>query len=180
MVRPYGDPVVQSVELLLDARLEAAVRDEWEALVEAGVTRQLRRGGEPAVPHVTVGVAASIPPDVEEALRAIDHGVGLELRLGGLLLLGGRSSVLVRLVVPSSPLLDLQATVWSTIQDCPEVPDTMAPGRWTPHVTLARRLGPSELATAVGVLGHRASADGTVAGMRRWDGDARRAWALDG
>ena len=172
--------MVQSVELLLDARLEAVVRDEWEGLVEAGVTRQLRRGGQAAVPHITVGVAASIPPHIEDALRVIDHGVGLELRLGGLLLLGGRSSVLVRLVVPSSPLLDLQATVWSTIQNCPDVPDTMAPGRWTPHVTLARRVGPSDLATAVDVLGHRTSAEGSVAGMRRWDGDARRAWALDG
>lgn len=172
--------MVQSVELLLDARLETAVRDEWEALVEAGVTRELRRGGEPAIPHVTIGVAASIPPDVEDALHAIDHGVGLELRLGGLLLLGGHSSVLVRLVVPSSPLLDLQATVWSTLRDCPDVPDTMTPGRWTPHVTIARRVGSSELATTVGVLGHRTRAEGTVAGMRRWDGDARRAWALGG
>ena len=172
--------MVQSVELLLDARLEATVRHEWEALVEAGVTRPLRRGGEPAVPHITVGVAASIPANVEDALHEIDHGDGLGLRLGGLLLLGGRSSVLVRLVVPSAPLLDLQATVWSTLRDCPEVPDTMAPGRWTPHVTLARRVGPSDLVTAVDVLGHRTGAEGSVAGMRRWDGDARRAWALDG
>ena len=172
--------MVQSVELLLDARLEAAVRDEWRALVEAGVTRELRRGGEPAVPHVTVGVAASIPPDVEDALRAIDHGVGLELRLGGLLLLGGGSSVLVRLVVPSARLLGLQATVWNALRDCPGVPDTMASGRWTPHVTLARQISPSDLSTVVRLLGARTSAEGSVAGMRRWDGDARRAWALGG
>ena len=172
--------MVQSVELLLDARLESTVRQEWEALVEAGVTRRLRRGGEPAVPHITVGVAASIPAQVEDALQAIDHGVGLELRLGGLLLLGGRSSVLVRLVVPSAPLLDLQATVWNALRDCPGVPDTMAPGRWTPHVTLARRVTSSDLSTAVEVLGARTSAEGSVAGMRRWDGNARRAWALDG
>ena len=172
--------MVQSVELLLDARLESTVRHEWEALVEAGVTRRLRRGGEPAVPHITVGVAASIPAQVEDALQAIDHGVGLELRLGGLLLLGGRSSVLVRLVVPGAQLLDLQATVWTSLQQCPGVPDTMAPGRWTPHVTLARRVGSSDLATAVDVLGARTSAEGSVAGMRRWDGDARRAWALGG
>ena len=111
--------MVQSVELLLDARLEAMVRHEWEALVEAGVTRRLRRGGAPAVPHITVGVAASIPAKVEDALRAIDHGFGLDLRLGGLLLLGGRSSVLVRLVVPSAALLDLQATVSEALRKCP-------------------------------------------------------------
>lgn len=172
--------MVQSVELLLDARLEAAERQEWESLVEAGVTRRLRRGGEPAVPHITVGVAASIPARVEDALRTIDHGVGLGLRLGGLLLLGGRSSVLVRLVVPSALLLDLQATVWNALRDCPGVPDTMAPGRWTPHVTLARRVTSSDLSTAVDVLGARTSAEGSVAGMRRWDGNARRAWALGG
>jgi len=171
--------VVQSVELLLDARLEAAVRHEWEALVEAGVSRELRRGGEPAVPHITVGVADSLPAQVEDELQTIDHGAGLELRLGGLLLLGGHSSVLVRLVVPSAPLLDLQATVWNTLRDCPGMPDTMAPGRWTPHVTLARRVGPTDLSTAVELLGGRTSADGSVAGMRRWDGDARRSWRLD-
>ena len=172
--------MVQSVELLLDARLESTVRHEWEALIAAGVTRRLRRGGEPAVPHITVGVAASIPARVEDAFQTIDHGVGPELRLGGLLLLGGRSSVLVRLVVPSAPLLDLQATVWAALQECPGVPDTMAPGRWTPHVTLARRVTSSDLSTAVDVLGARTSAEGSVAGMRRWDGDARRAWALGG
>ena len=172
--------MVQSVELLLDAHLEATVRHAWEALVDAAVSRELRRGGDPAVPHITVGVAASIDAEVEAALREIDHGVGLELRLGGLLLLGGRSSVLVRLVVPSVPLLDLQATVWKTLQGCPGMPDTMAPGRWTPHVTLARRVGSSDLSTAVDLPGGQTSAEGTVAGMRRWDGDARRAWALGG
>jgi len=172
--------VVQSVELLLDAHLDALVRREQEALVDAGVARQLRRGGDPAVPHLTVGVAASIPADIEDALRAIDHGVGLELRLGGLLLLGGRSTVLVRLVVPSVPLLELQATVWETLRGCPGMPDNLEPGAWTPHVTLVRRVSPPDLSIAVDVLGGRTGAEGSVAGMRRWDGDARRAWALDG
>jgi len=172
--------VVQSVEVLLDAHLEALVRREWEALVDAGVSRELRRGGDPAVPHITVGVAASIDAEVEAALREMDHRVGLELRLGGLLLLGGRSSVLVRVVVPSVPLLDFQTTVWNVLRGCPGLPDTMAPGRWTPHVTLARRVGSSDLQKAVDLLGGRTSAEGSVAGMRRWDGDARRAWALDG
>jgi hypothetical protein len=172
--------MVQSVELLLDAHLEAMVRREQQALVDAGVARQLRRGGDPAVPHLTVGVAASIPPDIEDALRAIDHGVGLELRLGGLLLLGGRSTVLVRVVVPSLRLLEVQATVWETLRGCPGMPDNLAPGAWTPHVTLVRRVRSSDLSTAVDLLGGRTSAGGSVAGMRRWDGDARRAWALDG
>jgi 2'-5' RNA ligase len=168
------------VELLLDTHLDAMVRREQEALVEAGVARQLRRGGEPAVPHVTVGVASSIPADVETALRTIDHGVGLELRLGGLLLLGGRSTVLVRLVVPSVPLLELQARVWAALRGCPGMPENLEPGRWTPHVTLVRRVTPSDLSAAVDVLGGQTNAEGSVAGMRRWDGDARRAWALNG
>jgi 2'-5' RNA ligase len=167
------------VELLLDAHLDAAVQREWEALVDAGATKQLRRGGDPAVPHITVGVASSIPAEVEDALRAIDHGVGLEIRLGGLLLLGGRSSVLVRLVVPSAPLLQLQATVHEVLRDCRGMPDTMTPGRWTPHVTLARRFSSSDLPTAVDLLGGRTCEVGSVAGMRRWDGDTRQSWRLD-
>jgi hypothetical protein len=172
--------VVQSVELLLDDRLQSTVRHEWEALVDAGLVRRLRRGGEPAVPHITVGVAASIPAQVEDALRAIDLGAGLGVRLGGLLLLGGHSSVLVRLVVPTVPLLELQAAVWTALRACPGMPDTMAPGHWTPHVTLARRVGGSDLPAAVNLLGGRTRTEGAVVGMRRWDGDARRGWALDG
>jgi 2'-5' RNA ligase len=168
------------VELLLDAHLDAMVRREREALVDARLSRQLRRGGDPAVPHVTVGVAASIEAGIEDALREMDHGVGLELHLGGLLLLGGRASVLVRVVVPTVPLLELQATVWQTLRDSPGMPDNLAPGHWTPHVTLARRVSSSDLPKAVDLLGGRTSAEGSVAGMRRWDGDARRAWALDG
>ena len=170
--------MVQSVELLLDPTLEAVVRQEWEILVAARATRQLRRGGDPAVPHVTVGVAASIPADVEAALQSIDHGVGLEIRLGGLLLLGGHSSVLVRLVVPTAPLLELQAKIWTAMQDCPGMPDTMRPGRWTPHVTLARRFRSSDLPQTVELLGGRTGSVGVVAGMRRWDGDQRRGWLL--
>ena len=168
----------------------------WSCLLDAHLERwcgaSRRPWSTPAWPGSCVA-AAILPsrtspsgsrrrylPEIEDALRAIDHGVGLELRLGGLLLLGGRSTVLVRVVVPSVPLLELQATVWETLRGCPGMPDNLAPGAWTPHVTLVRRVSPSDLSTAVDVLGGRTSAEGSVAGMRRWDGDARRAWALDG
>jgi hypothetical protein len=64
-----------------------------------------------------------------------------------------------------------------------------APGRWTPHVTLASRLSPDQLARAVEVLADAEEARaatapedpavpvppgaGLLVALRRWDSDAR-------
>ena len=56
-------------------------------------------------------------------------------------------------------------------------PSASCPGAWTPHVTLARRLDPAQLAAALRVLAERPrEIDGTIRCGRRWDGDARVTW----
>ncbi|RYJ05522.1 MAG: hypothetical protein EON52_11120 [Actinomycetales bacterium] len=61
----------------------------------------------------------------------------------------------------------------------PGQPPTTAPGAWTPHVTLARRLDPAQLAAAFAALAERPrELEGSIAVARRWDGDARRTWDL--
>lgn len=76
----------------------------------------------------------------------------LQLQLGGLMIFGPRRgrAVLVRQVVPTIALLELQAKVAEICRA--EARGQFAPGRWTPHVTLARRMPPDQLPEAIAVL----------------------------
>ena len=98
--------------------------------------------------------------------------------LGSLLLFGpyrGRL-VLVRQVVASAALLDLQTEV---AVRCATEPDShFAPGRWSPHVTLARRVPVEQLGAVVATLGEPPDLAGTSRTCRRWDGDAKVVWDL--
>lgn len=167
--------MVQSAELLLDSGLDAAVRREWTALSDAGLPSQNRHRGESNRPHITVAVASSMPD-------AVDDGAAVrfdpfDVRLGGLVVLGGRTITLARLVVPSSDLLDLHGEMQKAVGE--KSVDHLRPGEWTPHVTLARRLTPEEAASCVRLLS-RSIEDlvGSAVAMRRWDGEAKREWRI--
>ncbi|RDI49699.1 2'-5' RNA ligase family protein [Nocardia mexicana] len=165
--------MVQSVELLLDDAAEAEVRRQWRLLAEVGVH-------SPAAdrrPHITVGVAREIWPRLDRALAAEEFHP-LPVRLGGLVIFGARSPVLVRLVVPTAELLDLQRRLFSVIAQCPGIPANVRPDAWTPHVTLARRVKPQQFAEAVPAVAGDRDFPATVVGIRRWDGDHRREWPV--
>lgn len=171
--------MVQSVELLLDDALDQAVRAEWAVLLDADLPSQARHTGASNAPHVTLGVADVVDDVAEEALRSVDHGIGDAVRLGGLLVFPGRTVVLSRAVVPSESLLRTHRAVHDALVGMPGQPSTVAPGAWTPHVTLARRLDPVQLSAALTALADRPrELVGTIAAARRWDGDARRTWDL--
>ncbi|AWB93769.1 2'-5' RNA ligase family protein [Aeromicrobium chenweiae] len=171
--------MVQSVELVLDAGLERLVREEWDLLLAADLPSQARHPGQSNVPHVTVGLAGAVTPAAEEALRAVPEPVGMVVRLGGWLVFSGRRHVLARAVVPSAALLSLHERVSAAMAGLPEQPSTTAPDGWTPHVTLARRFTTDQLALALDLLADRPrELVGSMAGLRRWDGDARVAWTL--
>lgn len=179
--------MVQSVELLPDPAVDAWVRDQWRALADAGLPSLTHHQGATNRPHVTLAVAQSVGADLEARLDdALGRRPDAVVRLGGLVVFGpqGRDGrcVLARLVVPSGPLLALQARVAAAWEDADGVPWTTRPGAWTPHVTLAMRLTPEEVGRAVSVVGGPAPADdpGPPAGVRRWDGTARREWWLVG
>ncbi|RYJ07055.1 MAG: 2'-5' RNA ligase family protein, partial [Actinomycetales bacterium] len=86
--------MVQSVELVLDPDLDAAVRGEWALLLDADLPSQARHTGESNAPHVTLGVADTVDDAAEAALRSVRYGVGGPVRLGGLLVFTGRTFVL--------------------------------------------------------------------------------------
>lgn len=179
-VTPSSLPtVVQSVELLLDTPLDAAVRDEWIRLLDAGLHSQARVRSESNRPHVTLFVAHAVPPELEDAVRAAIRVRRITLRLGGVVIFGGRYATLARAVVPSIELLELQARVFEALSGCPGIPAHIRPGEWTPHVTLARRVPAARVGTAiVAAQSPERQPTGSSAGVRRWDGDAKREWLL--
>jgi 2'-5' RNA ligase len=172
---------LHSVEALLDAATTAEVRREWELLAAAGLPSQAGHAGPTNAPHVTLSVASAVPDFVERRLgeRVAGH-LPLPVRLGGLVVLGSRRFVLARLVVPDAGLLALHGAVAEAMVACPDVPEPVRTGRWTPHVTLARGLGSRQVGEALATLGRTRPVDGAVVSVRRWDPDAARAWALAG
>lgn len=183
--------MVQSVELVLDPGLEDRVRAQWRALVAADLPSLGRHTGSTNRPHVTLTVAQGVGPQQEQALvEAVAAGPRLPLavRLGGLVLLGAHKHVLARLVVPSVDLLRLQSAVHASWADALHVPEHLAPGTWTPHVTLAMHLTDTQVGQALTALRRMPAAgpgidhgdDGEAVAVRRWDSTAQAVWELGG
>lgn len=184
--------MVQSIELVLDEALDARVRQQWRALAEVGLPSLARHTGASNRPHVTLVVASGVAPEHEDRLTAAladgpdaDAPVPLPVLLGGYVVFGTHKHVLARLVVPSAALLAVQARAWRAWDGVLERPETVRPGRWTPHVTLAKHLTDTQVAQALTALragpgpdadrpGRNEQADeGHAVAVRRWDGEDR-------
>ena len=163
--------MVHSVELLFDLDTEAVIRRAWDDLRVAGIVAQ-----PPAArPHATLCVAQQIDEAVLPALAGIGDRFPFPVRLGATLVFGRSAGILARLVVPSVELLALHAEVCrlSTPHLRPGPMPHTAPGDWTPHVTLARRVPPDRLARALGIAGRPAEIGATAGGLRLWNGNER-------
>lgn len=163
--------MVHSVELVFDPDTEAAVRRIWDALRDADVPSQ----APASRPHATLTVAQHIDRGADVALTGLVDRFPLPCRLGATLIFGRSAGVLARLLVPTDELLEIQAQVYRLClpsMDPAPMPHA-EPGNWTPHVTLARRVAPARLVTAVRIAGRPAEIVGQVTGLRHWDGDKR-------
>jgi 2'-5' RNA ligase len=171
--------MAQSVELTLDSAAEAALVAQWDRLAAAGIAKPKRP--EPHghhLPHITLYAADAIPEGAESVLPEIVAGVNLTVHIGALMIFGSRKSesILVRHVAASVQLLELQQRVARACAADPA--GQFGQGRWSPHVTLARRVSSDHLGKAVSVLGSRGELDATIQRCRRWDGRRRIAWWL--
>jgi 2'-5' RNA ligase len=163
--------MVHSIELVFDPDTEAAIRHVWEALAGAGIPSQ----APASRPHVTLAVAERIDPEVDELLSPVAQRLPLHCSVGAPVLFGRANVVFARLVVPTSGLLALHAEVHRLCNQHLE-PGPMSnslPGHWTAHVTLARRVGGSQLGRVLRIAGRPSQIDGRFAGLRRWDGNKR-------
>ncbi|MCW2809996.1 MAG: hypothetical protein JWP61_454 [Friedmanniella sp.] len=172
--------MTQSVEALLDPAGESLLLAEWDRLADAGLPSSRRAVPSPTHrPHVTLLALDALPAGAEDAVAAAVAGVSLRVRLGPVVIFGPHRDryVLVRGVVPSPELLDLQqrVAVAAGAGDHPH----FGRGRWTPHLTLAPRVDRVRLPEVLEVLGEGpAGSEVQVSRFRRWDSDGRRAWPL--
>ncbi|MCT7659863.1 2'-5' RNA ligase family protein [Mycobacterium deserti] len=167
--------MVHSIELLFDPHIEAAVRQSWDDLTEAGIRSKAAHTSPSNRPHVTLIVAEEMDDAVNVALRPVLKRLPLVCTVGAPMLFGGRAFILVRLLVPSADLMALHADVHESC--LPHMPKGTLPhanpGQWTPHVTLARRVSPDQLPTALTVKSVARDIQGSAVGLRHWDGDAK-------
>ncbi|TQJ31848.1 2'-5' RNA ligase family protein [Microbacterium sp. SLBN-146] len=155
---------VVSIELLLDADTERAVRDDWRRLSDAGLSSLAAHTSPSNRPHVTLLARRELPvTDFGAAVRQLPIGI----RLGDPITFDhGSRVVLARPVRLDEPLTELHRTVHALAPPGEDLPHT-APGAWTPHVTLARRLRREAVDHARELVG--LPRDGHATHMRRWD-----------
>jgi 2'-5' RNA ligase len=156
---------VRTVELLPGDELDRAVRAAWMRLDAAGFVSLAQHRHPTNRPHLTLASAEVLPPPaaIADALRLLP----IEVRLEGLHLFGGRSGVLAWAVDGGHVLRDLQARVWSALDGGDGNPQH-EPDAWTPHLTLARRVRPNQLALAAQAVGADVVA-GTFSAARSYD-----------
>jgi len=165
---------MQSIELVPDDVTAGRIRRQWAALERAGLPSQSRHTGASNRPHVTLALTDTMSADVESGLLDAVAGLPMPMTVGGLLLFGSSRYVLARSAVPSAELLLLQATVTASLRDGPDPHRTFGPGRWTPHITLAKRLTAQQVALALAALGDVPAISGEWVRARLWDITAKR------
>ena len=103
-----------------------------------------------------------------------------DCRIGAPLLFGRGKVVLARLVVPTAALLDVHAQVHRLCLPHlhPGPMPTALPDDWTAHVTMARRVVPRNMGRALRIAGKPQGIKGSVVGLRRWDGNAKREYPI--
>jgi 2'-5' RNA ligase len=168
------------VELLLDAAADAEIRAQWDRLGDAGLPTARRPEPSPHhAPHLTLWAGDTVSAETDAALPGLFRTLDLEVVIGSLMLFGPRRGayVLVRQVPVSAALIDLQHQVADLCRAHPD--GQFGDGRWSPHVTLARRLAADQVGPALATLdGSPAELTATVRQARRWDGNKKRAWWL--
>ncbi|MFG6444044.1 2'-5' RNA ligase family protein [Microbacterium sp. P07] len=155
---------VVSIELLLDPETEARVRADWQSLATAGMSSLGAYRSETNRPHLTLLVRPNLDPVAfGDALTQLPVPVTLAEPT---VFAHGDRGVLAWKVEPSPALLHLHRTVHAAVPAGEDAPHT-APGDWTPHITLARRLKLSALPDALALLGP--AHVGAGVSLRRWD-----------
>lgn len=169
-----GRPLTHSVELLPDAAAAARIRTQWTALLDAGLPSGGRIAAPTNRPHLTLLAAPAVDAGARAALTPVTMRLPLTCTLGApILFADGSLWTLARLVVPSAELLSVHATAVRLVT--PLLSATpyshCTPGSWTPHLTLARRMTPAQVAEALSIVDATPSPI-TFDALRLWDGDA--------
>ncbi len=175
MSSPRGvreDGGVRHVDLVLDPAADAAVREVWHRLDEAGLPSLAHHRNPSNRPHTTLTMSRAWLDDdgVARLVRALGV-LPLSCHLGAPVVFGGGPFVLALAVVPSQALIALHRSAAELLTPAHA---HLEPGAWTPHVTLANRLSATQVGAALEVL-VGCPLPGTVAfeAARHWDSQER-------
>lgn len=162
LVRTRMSDIV-SIELLLDPQIEARMRADWQALADAGMSSLAAHTSPSNRPHVTLLARPALADaDFSTALARLPVPVSL---IEPVIFAHGDRGVLAWRVALSAEVQALHRDVHAGSPG-PDSAHT-APGAWTPHITLARRLRLAAASEALTLLGP--SMTGAAIALRRWD-----------
>jgi 2'-5' RNA ligase len=171
--------MVHALDVTFDRPTDDRVRAEWESLRDAGLPSLARHTGTSNRPHLTLDSRDHVAPEAEAGLGAVAARLPLDVRVGTVLLFHAKQRwVLARHVVVDRPLLDLHEHEQSVL-GAGGSPLT-EPGRWVPHVTLARGLTDPQVPEALAVVADSPPFTARALRLRRWDQQAGRAWEVTG
>ena len=144
---------VRTVELLPDDDVDAAVRESWEHLADAGLPSLALHEHETNRPHLTLAEADGLP--VDEVRSLLDGSLPVRLSLGAVGIFRTRRGAAVHVVVvPAPALVDLHRRVHDLLVEREVDPRPhLAPGSWAPHVSLALRVPDDEVGRCLDVVG---------------------------
>ena len=151
---------MHTVELLPDPELADGVRDLWFLLRDAGLKSLADHSHPTNRPHLTVITADSL-----DGLARLRLPVAAEL--GDVMVLG---RALVREVVLTAELSELQAEVWSSVRDPTAWP---TPPEWRPHISLALNIPAAQRPEALRLLDDLPPAHGQFVAARSYDAQTR-------
>ncbi|WP_353951921.1 hypothetical protein V6K52_00345 [Knoellia sp. S7-12] len=165
---------MHALEMVLDVASDARIRDEWAALVAAGLPSQAQHHSASNAPHITVLSADREAVDAVEPVAGERLGPLLPrtLSVAGVVVFGGGPFAVARLVLPDLETLAAVGEVRGHISG--------ADGGWVAHVTLARRVAAGDLGRVLEVAAGSRLNGVVVAGLRRWDPDRRETRVLAG
>jgi len=146
--------MAHALEAFFDDEADAAVRELWRRLDEAGVPSLATHSHRRHRPHVSLAVAGTIPPKTRDALRA-ELGLLAMPRLW-LYTLGTfptEQNVLFLGAVVDTELLAVHSAAHDVLAGRVKQPWAyFLPGAWVPHCTLAHDVTGEQLAAGFAAL----------------------------
>ncbi|UGT43169.1 2'-5' RNA ligase family protein [Nocardia yamanashiensis] len=141
--------VTYALELFLDSAGDAAVRELWNRLEDAGLPSLATRSHGRHRPHVTLAVAEQFEVD-DRARSLLEQIPGTELTMPVLGAFPGEAAVLFLGVTSNAALLNAHAALHAAIASgSAGLWDHYRPGNWVPHCTLAMDLNGPTLMKAI-------------------------------
>jgi 2'-5' RNA ligase len=145
---------MRTVEVVGGAGLDVAVREIWGRLHAAGLPSLATHLHPTNRPHLTLATADEFPPDAGERIAAALTALPIVIHTDGLVFFGGAQAMAALRVAAHPELAEMQAAVWSALDGAQRNP-LHEPGRWVPHISVARRVRPEQHAALAGLVGAR-------------------------